>query len=281
LEAFRRATWANIAGNALRIIIEDGIELVFGSAALLANAGHSVADLAVSIVVHILGPAAFGPPDSTDQYGHQRFEPLTALIAGGVLVPLGAILLYESIQKFFQGSETAFSPYLVGALLFAMIDMYLVYRYIEHINRTVDASSLKSLPRDCLNDFYTIVATLVGVVGVWAGYPVLDPLAGALISLVVIQAGIELARTNIAYLLDRAPPEEVQQEIRTAVVEYPGVQSVHDFTTYYSGADIEVEFHAEVAAERSLKDAHVLETELMEALRDQHEISDVHIHLDP
>lgn len=281
IELFRRATWANLLGNLLKIAVEAGVGLAFGSAALVANAGHSVADLAASGVVHIWGPTAFEPPDSTHQHGHQRFEPLTALLAGGILIPLGGLLLYESVQKFFQGNELTFSIALIGAVIFGTVDMYIVYRYTEHINQTVDSSSLHSLARDCLNDFYTNAAALIGFVGVWAGYPIFDPLAGALISLVVMEEGIELARTNIAYLLDSAPPEDVQEAIRTTVVEHSGVHDVHDFTTYYSGTDIEVEAHVEIDTGRSVEDAHMLETEIIQTLRDHHNIGDVHIHFDP
>jgi cation diffusion facilitator family transporter len=281
LRAFRRATWANLLGNTLKIVVEGAIGVAFGSAALIANAGHSVADLAASLVVHLWGPTAFEPPDRTHQHGHQRFEPLTALFAGGILVPLGLILLYESVLKYLHGAEPTFSIYLVGALIFSMGDMYLTYTYTDHINQTVGSSSLTSLARDCLNDFYTIIAALIGVIGIWAGYPVADPLAGALISLVVVREGVELARTNIAYLLDRAPPEDVQDAICTTVVEHSGVRGVHDFTTYYSGTAIEVEFHAEIDPEQSVEDAHALETELIHTLQTRHDIGDVHIHLDP
>ena len=281
LEAFRRATWVNLLGNLLKITVEAGVGFVFGSAALVANAGHSVADLAASGVVHIWGPTAFEPPDNTHQHGHQRFEPLTALLAGGILVPLGGLLLYESVQKFLQGNELTFSVALIGAVIIGTVDMYLVYRYTEHINQTVNSSSLHSLARDCLNDFYTNAAALLGFIGVWAGYPIFDPLVGALISLVVMKEGIELARTNIRYLLDSAPPEDVQAAIRTTIVEHPDVRSIHDFTTYYSGTDIEVEFHAEIDADQSLEDAHTLETKLIQMVQAHHDVSDVHVHLDP
>jgi divalent metal cation (Fe/Co/Zn/Cd) transporter len=62
---------------------------------------------------------------------------------------------------------------------------------------------------------------------------------------------------------------------------HPDVQSIHEFTTYYSGTDIEVEFHAEIDAEQSLENAHALETELIQTLQTEYDISDVHIHFDP
>lgn len=281
LGRFRRATWANLLGNTLKIVIEGAIGVAFGSTALIANAGHSIADLAASVVVHIWGPTAFEPPDTTHQHGHDRFEPLTALIAGGALIPLGGILLYESIQKYLHGNEATFSIFLVGALLFSMVDMYSTYRYTERLNQTVNSSSLHSLARDCLNDFYTIIAALVGVIGVWAGYPVLDPVAGALISLVVMHEGVELARENISYLLDRAPPKEAQEQILATIEDHPDVHGVHDVAMYYSGTDIEVEFHAEVDADRTFEDAHALETDLIQTLQRENDVSDVHVHLDP
>jgi divalent metal cation (Fe/Co/Zn/Cd) transporter len=131
-------------GNTLKIVVEGSAGLIFGSAALVANAGHSVADLAASLVVHIWEPTTYEPPDSTHQHGHQRFEPLTALLAGGVLIPLGGLLLYESVQKYLHGDELTFSIYLLGALIFSMVDMYLTYWYTERINQTIDSSSFST-----------------------------------------------------------------------------------------------------------------------------------------
>ncbi|WP_223302187.1 cation diffusion facilitator family transporter [Haladaptatus sp. R4] len=250
-------------------VIEGAVGVAFGSTALIANAGHSVADLAASGVVHIWGPTAFEPLDTTHQHGHDRFEPLTALIAGGALVPLGGILLYESVEKYLRGNEATFSIFLVGALLFSMVDMYGTYRYTERLNQIVNSSSLHSLARDCLNYFYTIIAALVGVLGVWAGYPVLDPVAGALISLVVMKEGVELARENVSYLLDRAPPKETQEQILATIEDHPDVHGVHDVAMYYSGTDIEVEFHAEIDADRPFEDAHALETDLIQTFSER------------
>jgi cation diffusion facilitator family transporter len=162
-----------------------------------------------------------------------------------------------------------------------MIDMYGTYRYTERLNQTVNSSSLHSLARDCLNDFYTIIAALVGVIGVWAGYPVLDPVAGALISVVVMHEGVELARENISYLLDRAPPKEIQEKILATIGDHPAVHDVHDVAMYYSGTAIEVEFHVEIDADRTFEDVHALETDLIQTLQREHDVSDAQIHLDP
>jgi cation diffusion facilitator family transporter len=278
---FRRASWANAVGNAVKIIVEGAAGLTFGSVALVADAAHSVADLIASFVVILWGGSRFDAPDREHPHGHARIEPLTALFVGAVIIILGLNLLYESVTGLLQGSTVTFSPILIGALAFAMVDMYLVYWYTRRMNKGIDAPALRALAADCLNDLYTTVAAIVGVLGVAAGYPILDPLAGALVSGLVVYQGVDIARENLSYLSGKAPPDERREEVRETLLSYPAVRGVHDLAVFYDGSVIEVEAHIETDGNLTLREAHDLETELLRAVRDLEDIEDVHLHLDP
>ena len=149
---FTRASAVNVAGNAAKIAVEAAAGLAFGSVALVADAAHSVADLVASVVVLVWGRVVYADPDEEHPHGHQRVEPLAALFVGTVVVVLGLSLLYESAQGLFEGPAVRFDPLLVGALLFSMVDMYLLYRYTTRVNAAVDSSALEALAVDCLND---------------------------------------------------------------------------------------------------------------------------------
>lgn len=278
---FRRASWANAVGNTAKIIVEGAAGLTFGSVALVADAAHSVADLVASFVVILWGESRFDEPDEEHPHGHARIEPLTALFVGAVIIILGLNLLYESGTGLLRGSDVTFSPILVGALAFAMVDMYLVYWYTQRMNRDIDAPALRALAADCLNDLYTTVAAICGVLGVALGYSILDPLAGALVSLLVVYQGVDIARENLTYLSGKAPPAERQEEVRETLLSFPPVKGVHDLAVFYDGPVIEVEAHIETDGNLTLRDAHDLETELLQAVRDLDDIEDVHLHLDP
>ena len=278
---FTRASAANILGNAAKIIVEAAVGLAFGSVALLADAAHSVADLVASVVVLVWGRDVYADPDETHPHGHQRIEPLAALFVGSIITLLGINLLYESASSLFEGSTAVFDPLLIGALVFAMADMYLLYWYTTRVNETVDSTALSALAIDCRNDIYTSIAAMVGVFGIFFGYAALDAVAGGLVSLLVMYQGIEIGRENISYLIGAAPSETQRREVTETIRSHPGVSGVHDLMIFYDGTELEVEAHVEVDGELTLIEAHDIETELVMAVRELDEIGDVHLHLDP
>jgi cation diffusion facilitator family transporter len=278
---FARASWVNVVGNTAKIIAEGAVGLAFGSVALLADAAHSVADLVASFVVLLWGGTRFDDADSDHPHGHARIEPLTALFVGAVIVLLGLNLLYESAHGLIGGVSVTFSPFMVAALVFAMADMYLVYWYTERMNVGLDSTALDALAVDCLNDLYTSVAALVGIVGIAAGYPILDAVAGAVVSLLVVYQGFSIARENLTYLSGRAAPENRKEDVRSTLLAADAVHGVHDLAVFWDGPVLEVEAHVEVDGDLTLREAHDLETELVTSARTLDDVRDVHIHLDP
>ncbi|CAI49689.1 transport protein (probable substrate zinc/cadmium/cobalt) [Natronomonas pharaonis DSM 2160] len=278
---FSRASLVNVAGNAVKILVEGAVGLAFGSVALLADAAHSVADLVASAVVLVWGRSVYTDPDENHPHGHQRVEPLAALFVGSLIVLLGLNLFYESATGLVAGPEVQFHPLLVGALLFAMADMYLLYWYTTHINESVGSSALEALAIDCRNDIYTTIAALCGVIGVFFGYPLFDAVAGGLVSVLVVYQGFEISRENVSYLVGASPSDQQRQRVVETLTDHPAVHGAHDVAVFYDGTDIEVEAHVEVDGELTLVEAHDIETELVSALRSLESVGDVHLHLDP
>jgi len=279
--AFLKVSWANVLLNALKIGVEGALGVLTGSLALTADAAHSVADLLASGVVLIWGRSAFDDADDSHPHGHNRFEPLSALFVGGVLVLLGLKLLYDAGHSILTGVATEYSIWLVLGLLFALGDMALCYWYTQYKNRELQLPSIRALAADSRNDLYTTSAALVGVLGMAAGYPIFDPLAGGIVSLLVVRQGVAISRENLRYLADSAPPESERETIKQRIREHPAVHGIHDFVAYYSGHVVEVEFHAEVGRDLTLVEAHDLESDLRQRVREVDSVSDVHVHLDP
>lgn len=279
--AFLKASWVNVVSNVLKIAVEGTLGVFSGSLALMADAAHSVADLLASAVVLVWGRFVYDDPDASHPHGHERFEPLSALFVGGVLVLLGLKLLYDSGNALLTGPSAEYSAILVAGLLFALVDRYACYWYTCLVNRDVGSPSLRALAADSQNDVFTTLAAFAGVAGMALGYPIFDPIAGGVVSLLVIYQGVDISRENIRYLSDGAPPAEERERIEEAIRSHPEVRGVHDFVAYYSGHVIEVEFHAEIDANHSLTAAHDIETELRQRVREIEPVSDVHIHLDP
>ena len=279
--AFLRTTWVNVLGNVAKIVVEGAVGLTFGSLALVADAAHSLADLVASIVVLVWGRFTYEGPDENHPHGHERIEPLTALFVGVTLIALALKILYDAGTAIIEGPSVRFSFFLVGGLGFAIADMLLVFWYTERQNATLESPSLHALARDALNDVYTSFAAVVGVFGAATGAPILDPIAGGLVSLLVLKEGVGIARENIDYLVGSAPPENELEKIRETVLGHPAVAGVHDLRCHYVGPKVEAELHAEVPSDYTLEEAHDLETELRNAVLELPFVGDVHIHLDP
>ncbi|WP_121743819.1 cation diffusion facilitator family transporter [Natronorubrum halophilum] len=278
---FMRASWVNVLGNVVKIVVEGAAGLAFGSVALVADAAHSLADLVASVVVLIWGRSSYDEPDDTHPHGHDRIEPLTALFVGAVIALLGLLLLSESVQGLVEQDPPDANLLLLGALAFAIVDMYLVYRYTTLVNEDVNSTALRALAADCLNDIYTSFAAVVGVAGVWFGQPILDPLAGALVSLLVVYQGVEIGRENVDYLTGAAPDPEKRMTIIETLRTHPEVRGVHDLTVFYDGTVLEVEVHVEVDGDMPFRQAHDIESDLVERLRELENVGDAHVHLDP
>ncbi len=278
---FDRVAGVNVAGNAVKILVEGVAGLMFGSVALLADAAHSVGDLVGSVVVLVWGGRAYDEADENHPHGHGRLEPLAALFVGALIVLLGVYILYESARGVVGEPRVVYSPVLVAALAVAVGLMAAVYIYTVRVNESLDSTALRALAKDCLNDIYTSTAAAIGVVGVSFGYPMLDPFAGGLVSVLVIYQGLSVSRENVDYLVGRAATESRQREIRETALSHPNVHGVHDFKAFYDGTDVEVEMHVEIDSDHTLAEAHDIESEVAADVRSIDYVGDVHVHLDP
>ncbi len=278
---FLYASWINVLGNTLKIVVEGGIGFAFGSLAMIADAAQSIADLIGSLVILVWGRLAYEEADTSHPHGHAQIEPLTALFVGATLVLIGLKTGFDSVRGLFVVQELSYSVYLLGGTVFAALDMGVVYVLTTRANRDMQSPGLRAMAQDCLSDLLFTGAVLAGVVGVAMGHPELDPVAGGVVSLLVIVQGGFIAHENINYLSGAAPPIEKQEEIRRTVYDHPETQGLHDFAAFYVGPVIEVEMHVEINGDISLHRAHDIETEIKRRVLELDDIYDVHIHLDP
>jgi cation diffusion facilitator family transporter len=140
---------------------------------------------------------------------------------------------------------------------------------------------LKAAALDNRNDVLTACAALVGVLGVRAGVPILDPIAAAVVAVAVLYTGIDIVRNNVGYLVGSAPPEDLRAEIIERALAHPEVEGAHDVVAHYVGPEVDVSLHIEVEGDHTLFEAHDIETEVMDAIRELPEVDDVFVHVDP
>jgi cation diffusion facilitator family transporter len=280
--AIRRIGLVVLAVNVVLAAAKGWVWLETGSLAVGSEAANSFVDAVYSSVV--LGGLYLTtrPPDSEHPHGHERIEPFVALaIALGIFLT-GGTVLWQSMTAILSGTVTATeSPIAIAVLAGAAIAKAGLYRYSLSASRTHDSPALAATALDNRNDVLTAGAALVGVLGARFGVPLLDPLAAALVSIGILYTGIEVVRDNVPYLVGGAPSEALQRRILRRALAHPDVEGAHDVIAHYVGPEIDVSLHIEVEGNRTLREAHDIESAIVTSIQALDPVDDVFVHIDP
>ncbi|WP_135824009.1 cation diffusion facilitator family transporter [Halorussus ruber] len=281
--AIRRVGAVVLAANVLLVVAKGLVWWTTGSLAVGSEAVNSLADSAYSLVILAGLYLTTQPPDFSHPHGHERIEPFVSLfIALGVFAAGGAVL-WRSISSVLAGtvSTAPTAPAAVAVLVATAVVKYGLYRYCVGVAERTHSPALTATALDNRNDILTAGAALVGVLGSSAGLPVLDPIAAGVVSLGILYTGYEIVQDNIDYLVGSAPPEDLRVEIIRRALAHPDVKGAHDVIAHYVGPEIDVSLHIEVEGDRTLFEAHDIETDVVEAIRELEEVDDVFVHVDP
>ncbi|MBV0925125.1 cation diffusion facilitator family transporter [Halomicroarcula limicola] len=278
----RRVGLLVLGVNVVLALLKGGVWLTTGSLAVQSEAVNSVADTAYSLVVVAGLYLTTRPPDFEHPHGHERIEPFVSLFVAAGIFAAGGVVLWQAAGALLSGEVTVTrGPTAVGVLALTALVKYAFYRYCLRAGRESNSPALVATAKDNRNDILTAGAALVGVAGATAGYPMADPLAAIVVSVGIVYTGVEVVRDNVAYLVGAAPPADLRREILKRALDHPQVQGAHDVIAHYVGPEIDVSLHIEVEGDLTLREAHDIETAVIEAIRELPEVDDVFVHVDP
>lgn len=280
--ALRRVGLVILGANLLLALVKGVVYYWTGSLAVGSEAVNSLADAAYSTIVVAGIYLTTQPPDFEHPHGHERIEPFVSLVVALGIFAAGTAILYNAGTTLLSGDVTvARGPVAAAVLAGAALAKFGLYRYVLDVADRHRSPALTATALDNRNDILTAGAALVGVVGAQLGAPLLDPLAAAVVALAVLYTGVEIVRDNVSYLVGAAPPEDLRKEIVRRALEHPDVQGAHDVIAHYVGPEIDVSLHIEVEGEKTLNEAHDIETAVMDSIRELPEVDDVFVHVDP
>jgi len=280
--ALRRVGLVVLAANAALALLKGLVYLETGSLAVGSEAVNSLADTAYSMIVVGGLYLTTKPPDFEHPHGHERIEPFVSLlVAVGIFVAGGAVL-WQAVTTLQTGTvEIRRGPVAVAVLALAGVVKYSLYRYCLSVGETHRSPALRATAVDNRNDILAAGAALAGVVGAGLGVPLLDPLAAVVVGVAILYTGVEVARDNLDYLVGAAPPDDLRREILRRALAHPEVEGAHDVIAHYVGPEIDVSLHIEVEGDRTLLEAHRIETNVIQSIQDLPEVDDVFVHVDP
>ena len=271
-----------LVANLLLALAKGGVWWASGSLAVGSEAVNSLSDTVYSLIVLAGIYLTTRPPDFEHPHGHERIEPFVSLLIAVGIFAAGGIVLWQAVTSVLTGSYAPnVGPLAVGVLVASALVKYGLYRYCLAIGQNRHSPALIATAKDNRNDILTASAALVGVLGAWAGYPVLDPVAAMVVSIGIFYTGWEVVRDNVNYLIGRAPPDELREEIIHRALAHPDVEGAHDVIAHYVGPEVDVSLHIEVEGERTLNEAHDIETAVVDSISELEWIDDVFVHVDP
>ena len=278
--AFRATVW-NIVGNTALFILKIVAGLMSGSIALISDALNSCTDIISSIAVFICVRISDKQADEGHPFGHSRAEPVAGLIVAILAGILGFELIRSSFERFFSEPEVNVTSFIIVVPVITIIAKLVMSSYFKKTAKAVHSSAIMASSVDSLMDVFVSAAALIGIIGAACGLPVLDPVAGLVISFWIIYTGYKIGVENIDYLMGRAPGPALMEEIKRAALSVDKVLGLNTVRGHYVGNYIHVEIHIEVDKEMSTADSHAV-SDAVEATLDRLEAIDrSFVHIDP
>ena len=284
-----RITLLGSVVNVALTLLKFAAGIIGCSAAMIADAVHSLSDLLTDFVVLVFVKISSRPADSEHPYGHGKYETLATAIVAIALLAAGGVLAAEGIQKIVgvMRGEPLTMPGRIAlwAALISIAAKELIYQLTVRVARRVDSSALEANAWHHRTDALSSVTTAIGIGGalIFGGtWAVLDPIAAVLVSIFIIIAACKLLHGAIQELLEQRLPEEVEQQIREIVETDQDMTEMHKLRTRRVGNVYSIEMHLRMHGDVSLYEAHrhsmVLEQKLRERFGEQTMVT---IHLEP
>ena len=259
------------------------------SAAMIADAVHSLSDFVTDIVVLIFVRISGKPKDKSHDYGHGKYETLATTIIGLALLVVAIGILYSGTTKIISwaNGEILAAPGML-ALWAALLSILLkegVYRYSMIKARELNSQAVEANAWHHRSDALSSIGTAVGIGGaIFLGqhWTVLDPIASVIVGIFIVKVSVDLLRNGIGDLMEQSLPDAVEEEILNLVASLPGDVKPHDLRTRRLGNHYAIELHILMEGDISLKEAHDKASEVEDLLRDHYgEETHVAVHVEP
>ena len=274
-----------IFGNLILTVFKAVAGIIGHSSAMVSDAVHSASDVLSSIIAIIGIRISVHPSDESHPYGHERFEPVAAIILAVILAATGVSIGTEVGEKIFSGDYNSLeTPSLIAliAAIVSVVSKEAMYRYTKHYADKHDSSALKASAWDHRSDAFSSIGALIGIAGARLGVKVLDPIASIIICLFILKAAYSIFMEAVQKMVDHACPEEVQQEIRDCVSAQEGVESIDVLNTREFGNRIYVDLEISADGNLSLKEGHDIAERVHDAVEETFpKVKHITVHVNP
>ena len=263
--------------------------IVGHSAAMVADAVHSLSDFVTDIIVLVFVHISGKPKDKSHDYGHAKYETLAMTIIGAALLAVAIGIEYSGLTQIIlwaQGGNLAAPGMLaLWAALLSIVLKEAVYHYSMAKARQLNSQAVEANAWHHRSDALSSIGTAIGIGGaIFLGqrWTVLDPIASIIVGMFILKVSVDLLRNGVGDLMEQSLPDAIENEILQLAASVPGVAEPHDLRTRRLGNHYAIELHIPMDGDITLREAHNKADEV-EAILRQHYGPDTHIavHVEP
>lgn len=288
-KAIRRVTLAGSAINIALVAFKFVSGLVGCSAAMIADAVHSLSDLLTDAVVLLFVHISEKPQDEDHDYGHGKYETMASSLIGIALLVVGAAICYDGVVRIVSVARGGQLEVPGGIALVAAIASIALkewaYRFTVSVGRRLGSPAVIANAWHHRSDALSSVGTAIGIGGaivLGSGWAVLDPIAAVVVSLLIMQQALKQIRQSSDELLEKSLPADVERQIRDIALGEPGVSDIHHLCTRRIGSAVAIEMHVRMPGGMSLSESHARATAIEQRLRREFgERTHIILHVEP
>ncbi len=289
-ERDRKSLWAINLGLGLNILLAI-VKTTFGvlahSPALLAEGINSTSDVAYYVVASIFMRLANKPADAEHPYGHRQLESIASLVVGAFVIVTAITVFWDAVDKMWDLMDGALAtlgshPLALWVALGTVAIKIILFFYVRKLGKETRNPIVDALAYDHRNDIFSASAASVGIFLSQVGLPWGDPLAGALVALLILRTGVYILRESSVQLMDAVPSKELAQQISTLLASVDGVQQLEELQAHRFGPNLVVNLTIGIDGSLTVRQGDSIATKVESLIYESvPSIRHIHVHYHP
>jgi cation diffusion facilitator family transporter len=251
------ASMVGIFCNVFLFAVKFMVGIILGSVSVTADAFNNLSDAGSSVISFIGVKVASKPADEEHPFGHGRMEYISALIVSFVVLEVGFTFLKNSLGKIRTPQELHFQLFPVLLLLFSIGVKLWLGMFNRRLGQKIDSKVMMAIFADSMGDVITTSATILSLIFFAATGINIDGYVGAGVALVVMWAGVGIARDTLEPLIGEGVDPKLYEQIKQFVEKYEGIEGTHDLIVHnYGPSRSMASIHAEVPNNVNIEVSH-------------------------
>lgn len=282
LEIARRISAVSVIWNVILSVLKILAGILGHSGAMIADGVHSISDVFTTVLAYVGIKMASKSADEDHPYGHEKIEPVMGKLLAIVLFLTAAGIMYGGVQSILSGEVEAPKGIAIYAAILSIVIKEWMFQYTIRGAKKINSGALKADAWHHRTDALSSVGSLVGIGAAMMGYPLMDPIAGIAIGMLVMKVAVDIYIQSVKELIDTAADQDTVEELRRCILGVEGVYDVDDLKTRMHATRLYVDVEVSVDGNLKLFDAHHIAEEVHNTIEaDFDQVKHCMVHVNP